>query len=895
MRYLFHHFVLTFPFLRSAPPNFFADKVQLFVERFLERNISGTDDREEASKRRKIGNKLEKYVVLLFGSALRVKAAPSAGANDAKAGASASEEVIKIAESDRKRIAAAELRMRAVAGGNTEALHSFDVNVVSVRAVTTKGRIRSRVHEAFLIRTRHGHVSSNPPSPTADASKEKSPRASNSTEEVYVSRRYGDFVRLADTLRLEFPDEDVRPPPAKDRRKVDYQQRSPALTAQGAQAPNAPPLELPEARTSSENAAGSGIGGTTVVREKNRLTLRAYLRSLLAVPALADSSAMQDFLTKDPTTLSDAEKRDAVMREELDAVREEEAARFAEESNKRVAELQEHLNKFKADLIQADGLTRIFATIKATPNMHDLPKEYLALVSWARISAASTLFHMFMGSDTSSEVFAQLKRIHGLMPYFVLRGILRISNPVAMIRGGLDLFLAQPFGQKSLIQRMFSSGLQEDVNELAGVCASVEEKVADELLCDKVIHFTELTANQQAELRRQAKEEKLDLITVILRGDECGAQLNPLQVDRVVRASREYELYKAYRSRLSEDDEDEGPQNEEAWLYEDLHVLLRCSTRLRDKQQTIELIFEGVTAELLKDMVTIFYTPLAQVYKAANIADSLSDLQAFINDLIRTVEASEELSYTNPQATVQVFMNLVARHEARFYNFVYQVHSKGSGLFDGLMHWIELFVNFVRGSGTSASVGERQGIGAVDLEVCLPAGKEARTKVMHEIDQLVVYAYRRKLLREIKLRRRLAEKEVEAAADKLLNKGMKAGAGLGSDAAFVEAVVDNLGVGDMFTGEMEDAEAELDDEDETDEEEEEEEEEDAEGTRGPKKRTASIDSEDSAAQRERAEARRAKSLKAQKPVPPELKVVPDMLPTFIEMVSTDLLAPQEAA
>lgn len=49
-----------------------------------------------------------------------------------------------------------------------------------------------------------------------------------------------------------------------------------------------------------------------------------------------------------------------------------------------------------------------------------------------------------------------------------------------------------------------------------------------------------------------------------------------------------------------------------------------------------------MTAELLKDIITIFYTPLAQVYKAASIADSLGDMQAFINDMIRTVEQVEE-------------------------------------------------------------------------------------------------------------------------------------------------------------------------------------------------------------------------------------------------------------
>lgn len=41
-------------------------------------------------------------------------------------------------------------------------------------------------------------------------------------------------------------------------------------------------------------------------------------------------------------------------------------------------------------------------------------------------------------------------------------------------------------------------------------------------------------------------------------------------------------------------------------------------------------------------MITIFYEPLAKVYKAANIADSLYDLQVFITDLIKTVESAED-------------------------------------------------------------------------------------------------------------------------------------------------------------------------------------------------------------------------------------------------------------
>lgn len=50
---------------------------------------------------------------------------------------------------------------------------------------------------------------------------------------------------------------------------------------------------------------------------------------------------------------------------------------------------------------------------------------------------AATIFQIYVASDTASDSLAGLKRLHGIMPYFVLKGILKISNPMAMIRGEL--------------------------------------------------------------------------------------------------------------------------------------------------------------------------------------------------------------------------------------------------------------------------------------------------------------------------------------------------------------------------------------------------------------------------------------------------------------------------
>ena len=133
----------------------------------------------------------------------------------------------------------------------------------------------------------------------------------------------------------------------------------------------------------------------------------------------------------------------------------------------------------------------------------------------------------------------------------------------------------------------------------------------------------------------------MNILTVVLRsGDE--PVLSRAQMQRVNRAHRAHNVYATYRGSLDDSDDDDGPDDDDAWLYEDLKVLTLLYSRLRDREQIIDLIFEGVTAELLKDILTIFYAPLAEVYRAASIGDSISDMQAFINDLIRTVENAEE-------------------------------------------------------------------------------------------------------------------------------------------------------------------------------------------------------------------------------------------------------------
>jgi hypothetical protein len=147
----------------------------------------------------------------------------------------------------------------------------------------------------------------------------------------------------------------VPPPPKKDKSQVNM-----------SSAPTSPnPLVRTQTTSSisstlsTDSAGGTRPAGGRLAREKNRLTLRAYLRVLLASGALASSPVLQSFLLAEPTTLGADELADARRREEADRLRDEGRRRFARELAARVDGLRGALRSVKGDMMgQGASCTR---------------------------------------------------------------------------------------------------------------------------------------------------------------------------------------------------------------------------------------------------------------------------------------------------------------------------------------------------------------------------------------------------------------------------------------------------------------------------------------------------------------------------------------------------------
>lgn len=160
------------------------------------------------------------------------------------------------------------------------------------------------------------------------------------------------------------------------------------------------------------------------------------------------------------------------------------------------------------------------------------------------------------------------------------------------------------------------------------------------------------------------------------------------------------------------------------------------------------------------------------------------------------------MSQEDPGRTVQTFIDLVDRHEQAFYSFVHKVHSKGSDLFASLMAWIEVFLDFIRDGLPPAASG---GPTRIDLEILLPHSGPERLAMLREVDAIAVYHYKLKVAHESKVRRKFLRTTVRGAEAEGLDAE--------DEQALIDSVVDGLDLGGTIGGGVAEIGAEDDDDD----------------------------------------------------------------------------------
>ncbi|KAF2480404.1 hypothetical protein BDY17DRAFT_255021 [Neohortaea acidophila] len=765
LRYIFVHHVRNFPFLNQArEKEFWQDKLQVFLESFANKHISSSEDRLEQTKRSKLALKAKKLVELMMVSGIPT--------------ASGYEERIRFSE------------MEVVDSGPNEQglvvnvpqghdINGWDVNVAGVRQVSVKRHVRHHQHASFLLRVKRGDE-----------------------KERYVSRRFGDFRRMHKKLRAEIPGKVLPPLPHKNRShsfyssKDDSDDDADSVDSISTQDTGKSEVHGDEpssysfrsylsswtgggARSHSRNNSRASLGGGTnsprnsfspshgassprasaspapapavLYREEQRVSLRAFLRNFLQNEAIANSQAMYDFLTAKPISPTREELDDIERRKEMDEKRLEEQRRFFEVARERARELDVHMETFRRKVIERNGLRDLFTEIKRKDKLADLDPEYRKFAEWVRIEVAATLYHLFLAEDNSPDMFAQAKRIHSLVPYTALKQVIRFTNPAAVMTSVLDLFMAQPLGARSLLQRIFGLALGDGIRGIQRSIDALTAKIDEPILCEKIKNYTMADEDMKHSIREEAMQEQTDLLVKLLQTEEIQPELEPEKIGQVFNA------WVAWDNAVEHVD---AEMRQGAELYAQLKSLLKLYTRRRDKQMMLEMVEEANTLRLFRDLFTIFYEPLVRVYKSANVYNSVTDFARFADDAIATIEKAQRQDISaDPNQTVQSFIDLCARHEEALYKFIHEVHLHDNGLFDKLMTWIEGILDFLR-NGPKGGKLDMNALfqGAVEMHLV------DREAAIREINSLIKWQTARKRWHQDKTRQKMASGDDPAAA-----------------------------------------------------------------------------------------------------------------------------------
>ncbi|KAF9318295.1 hypothetical protein BG003_011527 [Podila horticola] len=725
LRYLFESIVVPFPFLTSTKGELWP-KLQSFLDEWAKVEAGNGVEREEMLRRKRLKKRGEKSLVLLYS--MSVKSVEQRVQEKERAQGALDQALDQLQLNDHDHPPALPSRDASVANS----VNGVRINVVGVRVIKEKRHVREHEHDEFLVSS-----------------------TLQDGREFTVARRHGRFRRLYTSLRQEYPQHEFPLPPAK-------------------------------------YAAKSGSSGAKAAREKDRVSLRGYLHNLAkTAPEIVTCSLFVNFLSKDAITLSAEEQKDIQMRTAFDENRMAQQAKFDQEVAKKVEELDKHLKEVKTELLQPGGVTRLFSAFKQYERVQDLPPMYQTVFEWGCMNFASTLYHVFSASDSATLNYTQLKRTHTLMPYRAMWGILKVSNPMAMMKGILDLFLAQPFGSRSLMQRIISVNIQEEISEYKKDIAQIEASIGDQALCDKIRNYVNAPKAVLSSLSPNDEPydiTELGLVLDVLKSDQIQPILKPQQIQLVRDAKLRLDFEEHQKERrakqqtfvdqdltdqsdLSDSDtsnstlEQESSKDEpkharisrthsmphpELNLVRQLQQLLVTHLRIRDKERMMGLVFQGVTGEIFKELISIFYQPLVKVYKSANVADSLMDVKDFADELIKIVEQAD----TNDDSagggtngrptTATLYLNLVRKHLPSFYKFVHSVHKQDDGLFHDLLEWIESILTFMRTGYARPPVdyktGEERTV-AIDLEAFIRENvdKAQLHQVREEAEALRVY------------------------------------------------------------------------------------------------------------------------------------------------------------
>ena len=470
---------------------------------------------------------------------------------------------------------------------------------------------------------------------------------------------------------------------------------------------------LPKLPVKVQKNTTTTINGEKVVllREQQRLSLRYYLSKICASPRISNSEPFLDFLFKDPIELSDSEIKDIKLRIELQKMVAQELRRFLDLAAERENRLNETIGEVKKQILLEDALPGILYELKTRSQVEDMSPLMQRVVEWCDVHVATFLYETFIARDDGSEFYSQIYRLHSLMPYKVVQGILKLSNPALILKKLTDVFMATPFGSQSLLQTMFIRILNDDMRSQDTLIAELESKVKNPELIEALTKYS-WTDHYTREAIHSSTSNETDIVVGIFE------TFNSPCLKDVVKWHEKWQL--AVKNEVPDDDPD-------VERYSQLKDLLKLKVRQRDKQILSEFWADPSTIRFIRNVVNLLYDVFIDVFRHAGISESVGDFEKFMTEVLEFLGKNQ--GGPTSAHVVEDLIDILQRHQNSIFRFLNRVFKRDSGFFADSLGWSTLVVNFVKDG--------KSGLHNLDLLGLLATADNVDVeKVVKELDSL---------------------------------------------------------------------------------------------------------------------------------------------------------------
>lgn len=563
---------------------------------------------------------------------------------------------------------------------------------------------------------------------------------SKPVEEIIFSKKsYDDFQALALALKAEFPSKKFPRLPHKQKATVqashfesiqsnasDYLSLTNGhFTSSDTIANSFPSLNLDDSTTSlpsledktiiddnryeyefQEQQELVDVDDSKAPREKTRSSLRFYLRNICKDKDNATSNTIAEFFNSDVIKYNDLDEdtlEDIKIRKTIDLTKLQTQVQQQQKNAEHITVLQDSIYKFKNYAFEDEQSIRKLAfEIKMNKKVDDMSLDMKKFIEWCRTFIAAIIYRIFLGHENSYGFYNQIRRLHKLMPYTVMGQVMRVTNPMAIMKGMTDLFLTQPFGGYSLLQTMFITILSEDLRGQNKIIKKLEKKLVENATDSQDIINTLKDFVEQRninvsiktnDIKNESEAMSMPQSLIILMKAAEAKTISQNAVDEVL------ESYTCWKINNQSVGIVSNSERETALYFSQIKELLQLYFKEYDKRLMKKMWQDPELSQLLKSFVNVIYDPMVKIFKVAKVDLAVKHYERFMNDLIKLIDKTINGQFgTCTKFDVIVKLNeLLKDHQDSFINLANDFYSNDTeGVLEEYIGWVEQSMSFMK-------------------------------------------------------------------------------------------------------------------------------------------------------------------------------------------------------